>query len=98
MNNSECNSVKYGYASAGARITQDMLCASSMDSTDSCQGDSGGPLVVQRMNKENYELVGVVSWGYGCGLEKYPDIYSRVTYAMDWITDITKEDWTTCPS
>ena len=42
-----------------------MLCASSLDSTDSCQGDSGGPLVVQREKKENYELVGVVSWGWG---------------------------------
>ena len=98
MTNTECNSDKYGYASKSKHITREMLCASSLDSTDSCQGDSGGPLVVQRENKENYELVGVVSWGLGCGLKEFPDIYSRVTSAMDWIIDTTEEDWTTCPS
>ena len=92
MTNKECNSNKYGFASEGRQITQEMLCASSKDSRDSCQGDSGGPLVVQRdnkENKENYELVGVVSWGWGCGQERFPDIYGRVTSVMDWISDIT---------
>ena len=67
MTNTECNSDKYGYASKGRKLTQEILCASSTDSTDSCKGDSGsgGPLVVQREKKENYELVGVVSWGWG---------------------------------
>ena len=102
MSNDDCNSAKYGYKrnryTQPLQITNDMLCASSIDGTDACKGDSGGPLVVKKTNKENYELVGVVSMGYGCGLKQFPDIYSRVTSAMDWIIDTTEEDWTTCPS
>ena len=100
MANNECNSGKYGYKAKGRQITQEMLCASGMDkdSSNFCLGDSGGPLVVQRENKENYELVGVVSWGWGCGQKEFPDVYSRVTSAMDWISNITEEDWATCPS
>ena len=55
--------------------------------------------MVQRENKENYELVGVVSWGFGCGLQQFPDVYDRVAYAhyMDWIIRETSQD-TTCPA
>lgn len=37
---------------------------------DACQGDSGGPFVVDG------KLVGVVSWGIGCGT--YPGYYTRI--------------------
>ena len=33
---------------------------------DSCQGDSGGPFFMKKNN--NYYLVGIVSWGYDCGV------------------------------
>ena len=39
---------------------------------------------------DSYELIGVVSWGIGCGLPGYPDVYARVTDVMDWIELITK--------
>ncbi|GFG35530.1 hypothetical protein Cfor_12796 [Coptotermes formosanus] len=66
-------------------LTSRMLCAGRYPKggKDACQGDSGGPLVSQRV------LVGVVSWGVGCGLGNFPGVYTRVSVLHDWIVNIT---------
>jgi hypothetical protein len=51
---------------------------------DTCQGDSGGPL--QIMQNDRFYLVGVVSFGAGCGTD-LPSVYTRVAYYLNWIED-----------
>ena len=68
-------------------LRSSMMCAidpNPSDSTteDSCQGDSGGPL----LNKDGVQ-VGIVSYGKGCGERGIPGVYSRVSYAADWIKE-----------
>lgn len=51
---------------------------------DSCQGDSGGPLQVFRSDSNSTRIIGIVSFGIGCGTT-LPSIYTRVAYYFDWI-------------
>lgn len=51
-----------------------------------CAGDSGGPLIA---NFKNGILLGVVSWGKGCGLAHFPGVYSDVRASRKWIHSIT---------
>uniref|UniRef100_A0A1Y1KBD4 Peptidase S1 domain-containing protein n=1 Tax=Photinus pyralis TaxID=7054 RepID=A0A1Y1KBD4_PHOPY len=61
-------------------IRYGMLCAGSVNGdADSCNGDSGGPLVC------NGQLVGVVSWGLGCGRRGLTGVYTDVSKYLDWI-------------
>ena len=62
--------------------TEDMICA-ALPGKDACAGDSGGPLVSGK--GASGLLVGVVSWGTGCGLRAYPGVYSLTVHNRCWI-------------
>lgn len=47
------------------------------------QGDSGGPLVCQA--DDLWYLVGITSWGSGCGDKNKPGVYTKVSSVMPWI-------------
>ncbi|XP_042564571.1 transmembrane protease serine 13a, partial [Clupea harengus] len=76
-----CNSSKV----YRGRISRNMVCAGDLDGgRDSCQGDSGGPLVCKDSDQRWY-VVGVTSWGAGCGRRNKPGVYSSVSSMLPWI-------------
>ncbi|XP_005924587.1 granzyme K-like [Haplochromis burtoni] len=75
-----CNS--RDYYNHNPVITSDMICAGSNSEkqADTCQGDSGGPFVCDGV------LVGVTSFGRGCGIIKKPGVYSFLSEKrLKWI-------------
>ncbi|XP_063149021.1 transmembrane protease serine 12-like [Candoia aspera] len=74
---------------AGA-ITWNMLCAGSESGdADSCQGDSGGPLMCYVQDVTKYYLVGITSFGVGCGRPKRPGIYVRLVNYKSWLKTLS---------
>nr|KAI8740305.1 serine peptidase 1 [Biomphalaria glabrata] len=72
---------------ADAVITDRMFCAGLRSGgIDACDGDSGGPLYSYRLNEWN--LIGIVSWGYGCADPGYTSVYTDVMVVRDWINRI----------
>lgn len=72
-----------------SRITlnEGQLCAGAQFGIDSCSGDSGGPLMTQRLY---WTVEGIVSFGYKCGLEGWPGVYTRVSNYIRWIKNVIR--------
>ena len=87
--NQEVCGARYGFAT----ITDDMICATSMNnagttSNSACHGDSGGPLIVKgEQDLDEDVLIGTVSWSRECGDAYFPTVYSNTNYFLNWIVE-----------
>jgi len=54
------------------------------DGKDTCQGDSGGPLVVKESDGK-WNLIGLTSWGRGCG---DIGVYAKVSALRSWVEQV----------
>uniref|UniRef100_A0A8C5K4E9 Coagulation factor XI n=1 Tax=Jaculus jaculus TaxID=51337 RepID=A0A8C5K4E9_JACJA len=84
VSNEECQTRYRGH-----KITNKMICAGYKEGgKDACKGDSGGPLSCKY--NEVWHLVGITSWGEGCGQRERPGIYTNVDKYVDWILEKTQ--------
>ncbi|XP_068212683.1 serine protease 33-like [Palaemon carinicauda] len=73
----ECDSYYPG------RILDRMICAGYPEGgKDRCTGDTGGPLVV-RDDDGRWVLLGLASWGDGCGQPNAPGVYFNILTMAD---------------
>uniref|UniRef100_K7F5T2 Vitamin K-dependent protein C n=1 Tax=Pelodiscus sinensis TaxID=13735 RepID=K7F5T2_PELSI len=71
-------------------VSENMLCAGNLeDKQDACGGDSGGPMVTKFKN--TWFLVGLVSWGEGCGKKEKFGVYTKVSQYLEWIQQQIKQ-------
>ncbi|MET8684241.1 serine protease [Streptomyces sp. NPDC004732] len=61
------------------------FCA-GVETKDSCQGDSGGPIFRKVPGREAPILIGVVSYGDGCGAQGAPGVYTSLSSSKLWKT------------
>ncbi|XP_055389448.1 trypsin-3-like [Condylostylus longicornis] len=83
INSTKCHEL---YKNRGG-ITDRMFCAAKYnyhnnndnDDNGICHAEPGSPIII------NNKAIGVASWGYGCKLSDYPNVYAKISYVRDWI-------------
>ncbi|CAD7012585.1 unnamed protein product [Ceratitis capitata] len=73
----KCSSGEYKYGEG--EILDSMLCALA-ENSQACGGLAGNPVV------SNNQLVGVASWGYGCGNKGNPAVLTDLAALRSWIS------------
>lgn len=68
------------YNTIGQTIDSDLQICAGASGIGSCNNDSGGPLTL------NGELLGIVSFGKECAGPDFPEVYTRVSHYMDFIS------------
>ncbi|KAM4742711.1 transmembrane protease serine 2 [Anableps anableps] len=80
IHSAECNSSK----AYSGKISQDMLCATKLETGASiCHPDSGGPLVSQMDGL--WWLIGDGVWGEHCNGQNKPGVYTNIKHHLNWI-------------
>ncbi|CAH0718146.1 unnamed protein product, partial [Brenthis ino] len=88
----QCDLILQPYRNRNWRgLRSHQMCAGILEGgVDTCQGDSGGPLQVKiplDTDDHMYWVLGITSFGIGCGRINQPGVYSRVSSFIDWIEE-----------
>ncbi|XP_065380280.1 transmembrane protease serine 12 [Macaca fascicularis] len=79
-----CNSER----SYGGIIPNTSFCAGDEDGAfDTCRGDSGGPLMCYLPEYKRFFVMGITSYGHGCGRRGFPGIYIGPYFYQKWLTE-----------
>ncbi|XP_011282232.1 transmembrane protease serine 12 isoform X10 [Felis catus] len=74
--------------SYGQIIPNTSFCAGDEDGIfDTCRGDSGGPLMCYLPEHRRFFVMGITSYGYGCGRKNFPGVYCGPSFYQQWLTD-----------
>ena len=95
---SRCNDNE-NYRKLHYAVAPGQICAGGDANRDACQGDSGGPLVrgrsrirmVPPLPKMKESVIGLVSFGPGCGLDDTPGTYVDLRYYGTWISEAMRK-------
>ncbi|XP_055384475.1 serine protease snake-like [Condylostylus longicornis] len=80
---------KSKYPTYSIKYSEQVCVGSNTKEVDTCQGDSGGPLQTLHTKEDcMWEIVGVTSYGHGCGSIGVPGVYARVFPYINWIEQI----------
>ncbi|KAH8332386.1 hypothetical protein KR074_002550, partial [Drosophila pseudoananassae] len=82
ISNEECNQ-------KGFRVTRNEICALAVQGQGACVGDSGGPLIKAGPQPH---LVGIVSYGSSTCAQGRPDVYTRVSSFLPYISQVINQD------
>ncbi|XP_060645252.1 chymotrypsin-1 [Drosophila nasuta] len=78
----------------GFRVTPNEICALASHGQGACMGDSGGPLI---LSNGRQQLAGIVSYGSATCAQGKPDVYTRVSSFLPYISKVLNQDLTPQP-
>jgi secreted trypsin-like serine protease len=89
IDNESCSKFLKKYRRMPNGLIDTQMCSGVLTGgKDTCEGDSGGPLQVKvNENRCVYHVLGLTSFGFICGGENQPAIYTRISSYLDWIED-----------
>jgi len=70
------------------RLHPSAICAGGERGKDACEGDGGSGLYCTDPNSGLSRVVGLVSWGIGCGQGGVPGVYTSLAALAPWLESV----------